>query len=98
MNEESAAVLNESTALKLTNTRKVGPKTIWSEAVTDDLVDIICSSETYEKKIVFTNIKTAKNGVYCQRIVEELKRKGEDRKEACSFAIGLYREKFLGVS
>ena len=35
-----------------------------SEDWTNGLVDIICSKDVYQKKLIFKNIKTVKNGEY----------------------------------
>ena len=41
--------------------RKPGRKASWSEDWTKDFVDIICSNDVYQKKLIFTNVKTVKN-------------------------------------
>ena len=73
---------------------KPGRKAVWSDHCTNDLVDIICSSDTYQKNLIFTNIKTAKNGEYYAKIVEELKRRCEERNEEFTYDIAQTREKF----
>ena len=58
---------------------KPGRKAAWRDDCTSDLVDIICSSDTYQKKLIFTNIKTANNGEYYAKIIEELKRRCDEK-------------------
>ena len=43
---------------------KPGRKASWSEDWTNDLVDIICSNDVYQKKLIFTNVKTVRKGEY----------------------------------
>ena len=57
--------------------RKAGRKSTWPEEVTNDLVDIICEDEYLRKKIVFTNIKNAKN----QEVYGKVMQKPRDRLE-----------------
>ena len=77
-----ATQMNESAALKSiglgngSNKKgkgKPGRKARWMDGCTDDLVDIICNNEVYKKRIIFTNIKTSKNGSYYEKMVKELK-------------------------
>jgi hypothetical protein len=37
--------------------RKPGRKAIWSTNAVNDLVDIITSNESYQRKLIFTNTK-----------------------------------------
>ena len=73
---------------------KPGRKAVWSDECTNDLVDVICSSDIYQKKLIFTNIKTAKNGEYYAKIIEELKRRCEQRNEEFTYDVAQTREKF----
>ena len=54
---------------------KPGRKARWTDGCTDDLVDIICNNEVYKKRIIFTHIKTSKNGSYCEKSTKELKQR-----------------------
>ena len=73
---------------------KPGRKAVWSDECTNDLVDVICSSDIYQKKLIFTNIKTAKNGEYYAKIIEELKRRCKQRNEEFTYDVAQTREKF----
>ena len=56
-------------------------------------MDVICGSDTYQKKLIFTNIKTAKNREYYVKIIE-LKQRCEERNEEFPYDIAQTREKF----
>ncbi len=68
--------------------KRAGRKAKWSEACTDDLVDIICNSEIYQKKLIFTNVKTAKNGGYYEKIIAELKKRCLSRERISHMTLG----------
>ena len=73
---------------------KPGRKASWSEDWTNDLVDIICSNDVYQKKLIFTNVKTVRKGEYYEKIIQELKRRCEERNEQFIYDVGQTREKF----
>eukprot|EP00112_Aurelia_sp_Birch-Aquarium-sp1_P001321 Seg11396.2 transcript_id=Seg11396.2/GoldUCD/mRNA.D3Y31 product="hypothetical protein" protein_id=Seg11396.2/GoldUCD/D3Y31 len=95
--------INESATLKglgqgicgrKKNKGKPGRKAKWTDECTDDLVDIICNNEVYKKRIIFTNIKTSKNGGYYEKIVKELKERCARRGESFTYDVSQTREKF----
>lgn len=95
--------INESATLKglgqgicgrKKNKGKPGRKAKWTDECTDDLVDIICNNEVYKKRIIFTNIKTSKNGGYYEKIVKELKGRCTRRGESFTYDVNQTREKF----
>ena len=104
--EEDAVgvMVNESCSLKVDRPtgpkpakqkgKRVGRKAKWSEACTDDLVEIICNREIYQKNLIFTNVETAKNGGYYEQIIAELKKRCLSREENFPYDIGQTREKF----
>ena len=59
-----AEVINESCSSKVKplkrHRNKAGRKTNWRETTTNDLVDIICNSEMYQRKLIFANIRLPK--------------------------------------
>ena len=91
-------IINESCSLKPRPTKrqraKARRKANWSEQITNDLVDIICSNEMFQRKLIFTNIKTAKNGGYYEKVIDELKQRCGSRKEDFPYDIAQTREKF----
>ena len=42
--------------------KKAGRKAKWSQSLLGDTIDIIISSDYFKKKLIFTNVKTQKNG------------------------------------
>ena len=72
--------------------KKAGRKAQWSESCTDDLVDIICNNETYQKKLIFTNVKTAKNGCYYEQIIKEIRTRCLSRGENFTYVVSQTRE------
>ena len=74
--------------------KKAGRKAQWSESCTDDLVDIICNNETYQKKLISTNVKTAKNGCYYEQIIKEIRKRCLSRGENFTYVVSQTREKF----
>ena len=73
---------------------KAGRKVNWSEQITNDPVHIIGSNEMFQRKLSFTNIKTAKNGGHYEKIIDELKQRCCSRKEYFPYDIAQTREKF----
>ena len=59
--------------------KKAGRKAVWDEAVVDDLIDIITEDERLKSKLLFTNVKNSKNSQYYLEVVEELKKRCEER-------------------
>ena len=59
--------------------KKPGPKSSWLPDETADVVDVVCSSEYFRKKIIFTNVKTVQNTEVYQKIVEEVKKRCTER-------------------
>ena len=53
---------------------KRGRKCLWSEIAITNLVDIILENEKYKTKLLFTNTKNVKNGIYYDQVITELKK------------------------
>ena len=60
----------------------------------NDLVDIILENVTYRTKLLLTNVKNAKNGVYYDQVVNKMKARCKTREEDFPFDIGQTRGKF----
>ena len=58
---------------------KPGRKATWSTDILNDLVDIITSSEYYQRKLIFTNTKTQNNAVIYEKILVDLKKRADGR-------------------
>ena len=74
--------------------KKAGRKAIWSDNTLDDFIDIITSNEYYKKKLIFTNSKNQKNGIIDDKVLSELRKRCEERKETVKFTIPQMRNKF----
>ncbi len=92
--KESCALPGKVGPKKAKKKGKAGRKAQWSDSCTDDLIDIICSNDVFQKKLIFTNVKTARNGIYYSKIMTELKQRCERRQELFPFDIRQIREKF----
>ena len=73
--------------------KKAGRKAVWDEAVVDDLIDIITEDERLKSKLLFTNVKNSKNSQY-YLVVEELKKRCEERGCEYNYTIVQTRDKF----
>lgn len=74
--------------------KKPGRKAKWSEALVNDLVDIVANDEYYKKKLIFTNTKNQKNGAIYAKILEEIKKRAAARSEPVPFTAVQLRTKF----
>ena len=54
---------------------------MWPEIAVTDLVDIILENEKYKTKLLLTNTKNVKSGVYHDQVITELKKRFEERDE-----------------
>ena len=60
----------------------------------NDLVDIILENDTYRTKLLLTNVKNAKIGIYYDQAIIEMKERCKTREEDFPFDISQTREKF----
>ena len=60
----------------------------------NDLVDIILEHDTYKTKLLLTNVKNAKNGIYFDQGVNKMKERCKTREEDFPFDISQTRENF----
>ena len=74
--------------------KRKGRKYIWKETLVTDLVDIILENDTYGTKLLLTNMKNAKNRIYCDQVVKEINETCRTREEDFPFNISQTREKF----
>ena len=72
-----------------------GRKCTWKETLVNDLVDIILENDTYRTKLLLTNVKNAKNGIYYDQVVNKMKERCKTREEDFPFDISQTREKFI---
>ena len=74
--------------------KKAGRKAKWSQSLLDDTIDIIISSDYLKKKLIFTNVKTQKNGQIYAEVLAKLKKRCKSRNENVSFTVTQLRSKF----
>lgn len=75
-------------------TKKAGRKAKWTQTVLIDAVDIIIGSDYYKTKLIFTNVKTQKNGQIYAAILDQLKVRCKARNENIQFTVPQLRSKF----
>lgn len=69
-------------------------KSKWPEKVLDDFIDIVVSSNSYKRKLIFTNFKNQKNGPIYEKILEELYVRASSRGEVVTSNVPQLRSKF----
>ena len=67
-----------------------GRRSMWTSEHLDDMVDIITNSEQFKRKLIFTNIKTAKNTDVYRLVLQKIK----ERQALFPFTIKQIRNKF----
>ena len=60
----------------------------------DDFIDIVVSSNSYKKNLIFTNSKNQKNGPTYEKILEELKARACSRGDVITFTVPQLHSKF----
>lgn len=69
-------------------------KSKWPEKVLDDFIDIVVSSNSYKRKLIFTHCKSQKNGPIYEKILEELNVRAFSRGEVITSTVPQLRCKF----
>ena len=73
VSELGRALELQGSAIRKEGKKKKGRKSFWSEDHVNELIDVICESEYYKRKLIFTNNKAVKNSeLYC-KIVSTVK-------------------------
>ena len=90
--ESDTGVSEQSEVCSSRKKKRKGRRSVWEERHINDLVDVICSSEYYKKKLIFTNTKNSKNAEIYGNVLKELGQRYEDG----SFPFSVYqlRNKF----
>ena len=93
--EEEAEILGqELEAQGSVKRKKAGRKSCWPEEFVEEVVNVVCESEYYRKKLLFTNCKATKNlEIYC-RIVKEAKNRLSESNKIFDFTAVQTRTKF----
>lgn len=90
--ESDTGVSEQSEVCSVKRKKRKGRRSVWEERHINDLVDVICSSEYYKKKLIFTNTKNSKNAEIYGNVLKELSQRYGDG----SFPFSVYqlRNKF----
>ena len=90
--ESDTGVSEQSEVCSAKRKKRKGRRSVWEERHINDLVDVICSSEYYKKKLIFTNTKNSKNAEIYGNVLKELSQRYGDG----SFPFSVYqlRNKF----
>ena len=68
-------------------------KCTWKETLVNDSVDKILGNDTYRTKLLLTNVKNVKNGIYYDQVVNKMKERCKTREENFPFNVSKTREK-----
>lgn len=74
--------------------RKKGRKASWPDEFVNELVEEICESEYYRRRLIFTNNKAYKNLEIYQKIVAKITKKLLERQQNFNFSAQQARTKF----
>ena len=85
---------NEVPIIPTSGKKKAGRKCQWSETTVTDLVEVILENDKYKTKLLLTNTKNTKNGVYYGQVIAELSKKLQERGEEFNFDTQQTRSKF----
>ena len=75
-----------------------GRKCTWKETLENDLVDIILENNMYRTKLLLTNMKNDKNGIYYDQVVNEMKERCKTTEEDFPFFISQTQGNLRSVS
>lgn len=62
-----------------------GRKGNWKESHIDDMIDVIVNSESYKRKLIFTNVKKQKNSEVYEDILMDISKRCSERKPPTTF-------------
>ena len=97
--ESPECTLSEESVISSSKPRKKkGRRVQWPEDMVDDLVDIICESDYFKRKLIFTNNKAQENKKVYERAIKILKEQCRNREIPTdfSFTVDQTRVKFKG--
>ena len=79
--DSSSEQAEERTRKNGKKTKKAGRKAKWTRTVLNDAADIIIGSDYYKTKLIFTKVKTQKNGQIYAAVLDQLKVRCKARNE-----------------
>ena len=92
--EDESEISRKSSAGNSSKARKkAGRKSSWKEEEVADMVDIVCNSDYYKKKIIFTNSKNSKNNDVYSKLQKDLQARLETRGQELQFTVEQVRNK-----
>ena len=65
--------------------KKSGRNAKWSESLLNDAVDIIVNENFFRRKLIFENTKNCRNAEIYMKVLEELRRRAQERDESLPF-------------
>ena len=74
--------------------KKKGRKSVWSEESINKVIDVICESDYYRKKLIFINNKATKNSEIYEKVTKDVQDPFASRNSKCLFTVGQVRIKF----
>ena len=74
--------------------KKQGRKSVWPEDTVNDLIDVICESDYYRKKLIFTNNKPVKNSEVYAKVAKDSASRLASRGASFPFTVAQIRIKF----
>lgn len=85
---------DSSTSTTLKSAKKKGRKATWSESCINELIDVVCESEYFRRKLIFTNNKAVKNTEVYTKVVKQVEVRFNERGEVFPFSVVQSRTKF----
>ena len=79
-----AGVSEQRKVCSLRKKKRKGRRSLWEERHVNDLVDVICGSQYYKKKLIFTNTKNSKNAEIYANVLKELSQRNMTMVTSCS--------------
>jgi len=69
---DAESEISKSSETSRAKKKKAGRRSSWKEEDVVDMVDIVCSSDHYKRKILFTNSKNTRNNDVYNRLLKDL--------------------------
>ena len=90
---DAESEISKSSETSRAKKKKAGRKSYWKEEELTDMVDIICNSDYYKRKIIFTNSKNSKNNDVYSKLVKDMQERFEARGCEVLFTVEQVRNK-----
>ena len=90
---DAESEISKSSETSREKKKKVGRKCHWKEEDVTDMVDIVCNSDYYKRKIIFTNSKNSKNKDVYSKLLKDMQERFEARGHEVPFTLVQVRNK-----